>query len=140
MGQVAPVEEDFSERRALERMATTLRGKLFPGAVDCLITDYNAKGARLHFDERPIVGDHVVLVVWSSGVCFEAVPRWRAGDDVGVQFTNTCDFRGRTPAHLATIRAQWKKRRPHIRRRQMLKTSAMIQSRPGRGGGSGMIG
>jgi hypothetical protein len=134
MGQALP-EQDFSERRALERMATTLRGKVFPGALDCLITDYNAKGARLHFEERPVVGDRIVLVVWSSGLAFEATPRWRAGNDAGVQFTFSCDFRGRVPAHLAAIRAEWKKRRPHIRRKQMLRTSAMIQTRPGRSGG-----
>jgi hypothetical protein len=120
---------DFSERRALERLPTTLRGKVFPGALDCMITDYNARGARLHFDDRPAVGDHIVLVVWSSGVCFEARPRWRAGMEIGVQFTSTCDFRGRTPSHLASIREQWRKRRPHIGRRQMLKSSAMIQKR-----------
>jgi hypothetical protein len=133
MGQAAEI--DFSERRALERMPTTLRGKVFPGAVDCLITDYNAKGARLHFDERPAIGDRVVVVVWSSGLAFEATPRWRAGNDAGVQFTSSCDFRGRVPAHLASIRAQWKKRRPHIRRREMIKSSAMIQTRTGRNSG-----
>ena len=134
----AAVAENFAERRALERLPTTLRGKLFPGALDCLITDYNARGARLHFEERPTVGERVVLVVWSSGLAFEATPRWRAGLEIGVQFTSSCDFRGRTPAHLASIREQWKKRRPHIRRRQMLKTSAMIQKR--RSPGDGMIG
>ena len=131
----AAIDTDFSDRRALERLPTTLRGKVFPGALDCLITDYNARGARLHFEERPAVGDHIVLVVWSSGVAFEAVSRWRAGMDVGVQFTSTCDFRGRTPSHLAAIREQWRKRRPHIGRRQMLKTSAMIQKRRGQGDG-----
>ena len=128
----AVVATNFAERRALERLPTTLRGKVFPGALDCLITDYNAKGARLHFDERPALGDKIVLVVWSSGLAFEAVARWRAGMDIGVQFSSSCDFRGRTPAHLASIREQWKKRRPHIRRRQMLKTSAMIQKRRGK--------
>ena len=116
-------------------MATTLRGKVFPGAVDCLITDYNAKGARLHFEEHPEVGEHVILVVWSSGLAFEATPRWRTDLEVGVQFVASCDFRGRVPAHLAAIRAIWRKRRPHIGRRKMLKTSAMIQRRSGRGDG-----
>ncbi len=130
----AAIDTDLADRRALERLPTTLRGKVFPGALDCLITDYNARGARLHFEERPAVGDHIVVVVWSSGVACEGVPRWRAGMDIGVQFTSTNDFRGRTPAHLAGIREQWRKRRPHIGRRQMLKTSAMIQKRrPGDG-------
>jgi hypothetical protein len=125
----AAVAENLLERRALERLPTTLRGKVFPGAVDCLITDYNARGARLHFDERPAVGDHIVVVVWSSGLAFEAKPRWRQGLEVGVQFTASCDFRGRTPAHLASIREVWRKRRPHIRRREMLKSSAMIEKK-----------
>lgn len=125
----AAIANLHDERRALERMPTTLRGKAFPGALDCLITDYNAKGARLHFDERPAFGDKLVVVVWSSGLAFEAVVRWRSGDDIGVQFSSSCDFRGRTPAHLAAIREQWRKRKPRIRRRQMLKTSAMIQKK-----------
>jgi hypothetical protein len=128
----------FAERRALERLPTTLRGKIFPGAMDCLITDYNARGARLHFEEPPPAEDQVVLVIWSSGLAYEAAPRWRGGTDMGVLFTSSCDFRGRTPAHLSAIRDQWRKRKPHIRRGQMLKSSAMIQKR--RGPNSGWIG
>jgi hypothetical protein len=137
MGQPAE-DEDFRERRALERMPTTLRGKLFPGGIDCLITDYNAKGARLHFEERPAVGDRVVLVVWSSGLAFEAVTRWRTALEIGVQFSSSHDFRARTPARLAPIREIWRKRLPRIGRRKMMKTSAMIQRRRGRD--DGMIG
>ena len=79
MGEAAQIE-DFSDRRALERLATTLRGKLFPGELDCMITDYNARGARLHFEEPPPADENLVLVVWSSGVAFEATARWRSAD------------------------------------------------------------
>jgi hypothetical protein len=125
--------ENWHERRAIERLPTTLRGKVFPGAVDCIIADYSARGAKLHFEEAITTGDRIVVVVWSSGLAFEATVRWRGGTALGVQFTSSCDFRGRVPAHLAAIRAEWKKRRPHIGRRQMLKQSAMIQKR-GRNG------
>jgi hypothetical protein len=121
--------EDFLERRALERLPTTLRGKVFPGALDCIIADYNARGAKLQFDEPQTLPERIVLVVWSSGLAFEAQPRWRSASEVGVQFSSSCDFRGRVPARLSAIRALWRKRRPHIGRRQMLKTSAMIQKR-----------
>ena len=134
----AVVATNFAERRALERLPTTLRGKVFPGALDCLITDYNAKGARLHFEGPPPSDEAIVLVIWSSGLAYEATPRWRGGTDMGVLFSTSCDFRGRTPAHLAPIRDQWRKRKPHIRRGEMLKSSAMIQQR--RNPRDGMIG
>jgi hypothetical protein len=125
----AAVVTRFAERRALERLPTTLRGKVFPGALDCLITDYNAKGARLHFEGPPPSEDQIVLVIWSSGLAYEAQPRWRGEADMGVLFRSSCDFRGRTPAHLAAIRDEWRKRKPRIRRGEMMKSSAMIQKR-----------
>jgi hypothetical protein len=134
MGEAASTA-DYADRRALERLTTTLRGKVFPGGADCVIADYNARGAKLHFEERPALGDKIVVVVWSSGWAFEAAPRWRAGLEVGVQFISSCDFRGRVPAHLAAIRELWRKRRPHIGRREMIKSSAMIHKRRGRNDG-----
>jgi hypothetical protein len=116
------------ERRRLERVSTTLRAKVFPGALDCTIADFNERGARLRFAEQATIGDHLVMVVWSSGLAFEAVVRWRAGDNVGVEFLHKRDFRRPVPAELASIRAQWLKRRPRIRRRKLLAQAGIVQA------------
>jgi len=63
-------------------------------------------GAKLRFEGRPAVGDHLVVVVWSSGLAFEVTVRWRAGDEAGVEFLHKRDFRRPVPAELAVIRAQ----------------------------------
>ena len=128
MGQPAEAE-NFADRRALERLPTALRAKVFPGGADCVIKDYNERGARLRFAERPAMGDHLVLVVWSSGLAFEAVVRWRSEEHVGVQFLHKRDFRRPVPAELAAIRALWQKRRPHLSRRELKAQSQMIQKR-----------
>jgi hypothetical protein len=117
------------ERRRLERVSTALRAKVFPGGLDCTIADFNDRGARLRFAERPAIADHLVMVVWSSGLAFEAVVRWRGGDEVGVEFQHKRDFRRPVPAELASIRAQWLKRRPRIRRRKLLAQSGIVQAK-----------
>ena len=94
-----------SERRALPRQSTTLRGRAFPGGFECLVRDYNERGARLQFTgERPDT-DQFVLVMWATGLAFEGQARWRAGGEIGVQFLRSCDFRGRTPAFFWAARA-----------------------------------
>jgi hypothetical protein len=115
------------DRRAAERLATALRGKIFPGETDCTIADFSKLGARLRFDAPPDVGEHLVLVVWSSGLAFEAVTRWASRNEVGVQFLSSRDLRRPAPAHLAEIQAQWLKRRPRIARRQLIANAAIIE-------------
>jgi hypothetical protein len=128
------VSASLAERRALERLPTALRAKVFPGAVDCVIRDYNDRGAKLAFNERTALDDQVVVVIWSSGLAFEAAIRWRAGTEIGVQFQIGRDLRRPTPAHLAEIRAQWMNRRPRISRRKLIKCSAVIDNRAARRG------
>jgi hypothetical protein len=134
MSRVA-VSVKASDRRALERTPTALRAKVFPGAVDCVIRDYNERGARLEFHEPIVMGEHVVVVIWSSGLAFEAVTRWRSGPEVGVQFQVGRDLRRPTPAHFAAIRAAWLNRRPRLSRRKLSKIPALIADRPSRRGG-----
>jgi hypothetical protein len=130
MAQPAEDASTFRNRRRLERVSTTLRAKVFPGPLACVIADFNDRGARLRFDERPSVGDRLVVVVWSSGLAFEVVVRWRAGDEAGVEFLHKRDFRRPVPAELAAIRAQWLKRRPRIRRRKLMAEAGIVQGRP----------
>lgn len=117
------------DRRAAERLATSLRGKVFPGPIDCTIADFSKLGARLRFAEPPTVGDTLVVVVWSSGMAFEAVTRWRQDDEVGVQFVACRDLRRPAPPHFADIQSLWLKRRPRIARGELIARSAIIEKR-----------
>ncbi|HVN01701.1 MAG TPA: PilZ domain-containing protein [Caulobacteraceae bacterium] len=130
MGQsavrIAPSSRD---RRAAERIATSLRGKAFPGALDCVITDFSKKGARLRFDEPPPKGGSMIVVVWSSGFAFDAHVRWRRGLEVGVQFASSRDLRRPAPPHLAEAQALWMKRRPRVGRRALIASPVILQKK-----------
>jgi len=115
------------DRRAAPRTPTALRGKVFPGQLDCTIVDFSKLGARLRFSEPPEVGETLIVVVWSSGLAFEAVTRWRARSEVGVQFLSSRDLRRTAPPHLAQIQALWAERRPRIARRKLIAEAAIIE-------------
>ncbi|HWF77125.1 MAG TPA: PilZ domain-containing protein [Caulobacteraceae bacterium] len=117
------------DRRATARIPTSLRGKVFPGAVDCQITDFTKFGARLRFKAGLPDGDEVILVVWSSGVAFEATVRWRHEDEVGVSFASSRDLRRPAPPHLAEAQALWMKRRPRVGRRALIASPVILQDR-----------
>ena len=121
-------------RRSLERTPTTLRGKIFPGTVDCTVKDYNERGARLRFQDTPTVSDRMVVVLWSSGLAFEAMVRWRSRFELGVEFLHSRDLRRPVPAHLAPIRAEWQARRPRFGRRDLNALPTMISTRAARRG------
>ena len=115
-----------SERRAIPRKPTTLRGKAFPGGFDCVVKDYNERGARIQFVGPCADKDQFILVVWSTGLAFEGQVRWRAGEEVGLRFVKSCDFRGRTPAFFWAARAEWLRSRPRLSRRKLNVGSAMM--------------
>ncbi len=117
------------ERRAAERIATSLRGKVFPGQLDCVIADFSKMGARLKFDGAPPEAARMTMVVWSSGVAFDAQVRWRRGSEIGVQFFSNRDLRRPAPPHLAEIQALWIKRRPRVGRRQLIASPVILQKR-----------
>jgi hypothetical protein len=117
------------DRRAAERIATSLRGKVFPGGVDCNITDFTKLGARLRFDGRLPDGDRLIMVVWSSGVAFEAWVRWRRGDEIGLAFASSRDLRRPAPPHLAEAQALWLKRRPRVGARALKASPVILQDR-----------
>jgi len=117
------------DRRAAPRTPTALRGKVFPGQLDCTIVDFSKLGARLRFSEPPEVGETLIVVVWSSGLAFEAVTRWRRDDEVGVQFVACRDLRRPAPPHFADIQSLWLKRRPRIARGELIARSAIIEKR-----------
>jgi hypothetical protein len=117
------------DRRIADRIAVSLRGKVFPGQADCVIADFSKFGARLKFDAPPPAGDRLIMVVWSSGVAFDAQVRWRRGTELGVQFFSNRDLRRPAPAHLTEIQALWTKRRPRVGRRQLIASPVILQQR-----------
>ena len=117
------------DRRAAERVPTALRGKLFPGAVDCTIADFNRLGARLRLADPPAIGETLIVAVWSSGQAFEAVVRWRSADQVGVQFLSSRDLRRPAPAQFSEVQTLWLQRRPRIARRELIAKAAIIEKR-----------
>lgn len=117
------------DRRAAARIATSLRGKLFPGAIDCVITDFTKLGARLRFEGPLPDGDQLIMVVWSSGVAFEAAVRWRRADEIGVAFASSRDLRRPAPAHLAEAQTLWMKRRPRVGRRALIASPVILHDR-----------
>ena len=117
------------DRRAAERIPTSLRGKVFPGAIDCLVTDFTKLGARLRFEGRAPEADRVIMVVWSSGVAFDAAVRWRRGDEIGVQFAASRDLRRPAPPHLVEAQTLWQKRRPRVGRRALIASPVILQAR-----------
>jgi hypothetical protein len=128
MGQSAALLSP-RDRRAAERIPTSLRGKVFPGAVDCVVADFSKMGAKLRFEHGPPLGARFIMVVWSSGAAFDAVVRWRHGDEIGVQFASSRDLRRPAPPHLAEIQALWMKRRPRVGRRQLNASPVILKQK-----------
>lgn len=122
-----PALPQGADRRALPRLPTALRGKIFPGSADCIIKDYNERGARIQAPEGLPDDERLILVVWSTGLAFEGQIRWRSGGEVGLRFSRSSDFRGRVPALFWEARQEWLKSRPKLPRRALINQSAMIE-------------
>jgi hypothetical protein len=118
------------DRRIADRVSVSLRGKVFPGQLDCTVADFSKFGARLKFEQAPPTADRLTMVVWSSGVAFDAQVRWRRGAELGVQFCSNRDLRRPAPPHLVEIQALWMKRRPRVGRRQLIASPVILQQRP----------
>lgn len=116
------------DRRALPRQPTTLRGRAYPGGFECMIRDFNERGAKLEFIGAVPDSDSFILVVWSTGLAFEGQVRWRAGVEAGLRFLRSCDFRGRTPAFFWAARSEWLRSRPRLPRRALSVRSSMIDA------------
>jgi hypothetical protein len=129
MGQAAVRTMSARERRNAERISTSLRGKVFPGQRDCVIADFSKMGARLKFEGSAPEESRMTMVVWSSGVAFDAAVRWRRGLEIGVQFFSSRDLRRPAPPHLVEIQALWMKRRPRVGRRQLIASPVILQQR-----------
>jgi hypothetical protein len=108
--------EAGADRRRVKRIPTTLRGKVFPGEADCIVADMSEAGACLTFEDQAANQDRLLLVIWSTGLAFDAEVRWRQGQRVGLRFVARCDFHRRTPAAFHEARTLWRRSRPKLRK------------------------
>lgn len=80
----------MGERRRETRRKSFLRGRIFfnnrRSAVDCLVRDISAAGARLIFSDAVSVPDVVDVYIPQKEQTLRAHVQWRHGDEVGVEF------------------------------------------------------
>jgi PilZ domain len=81
----------MSERRRATRQKSFLRGCIYfndrRSAIDCLVRDLSAAGARLIFSDRVNIPDAVDLYIPQKEEMLRARVEWRHGEEVGVSFT-----------------------------------------------------
>jgi diguanylate cyclase (GGDEF)-like protein len=79
-----------TNRRMEPRRRVLKRGKILANGlesvVDCMLRDLSSKGARLRMNHLYTPPDRFDLLIVDSGDKQSVDVRWRAGDDIGVQF------------------------------------------------------
>jgi len=92
----------MSERRRATRQKSFLRGCVYfnnrRSAIDCLIRDISATGARLIFSSAVSIPDVVDLYIAQKEQTLVAHVHWRHGDEVGVAFGSAMQAPGAPPA------------------------------------------
>src|SRR5262245_3516940 len=80
----------MNERRTASRQKSFLRGCIqFNNrrtAIDCLVRDISASGARLIFSDSISIPDEVELYIPQKEQTLRAHVQWRRGEEVGVAF------------------------------------------------------
>ena len=80
----------MNERRTANRQKSFLRGSIqFNNrrtAIDCLVRDISASGARLIFSDSISIPDVVELYIPQKEQTLRAHVQWRRGEEVGVAF------------------------------------------------------
>jgi len=97
---------NVNERRRATRQKSFLRGCIYfnnrRSALDCLIRDISATGARLIFSDTVTIPDIVDLYIPQKERTLRAHVHWRHGDEVGVAFANAAQG-SHQPAHVAEL-------------------------------------
>jgi hypothetical protein len=97
----------MSERRRATRQKSFLRGCVYfnnrRSAIDCLIRDISATGARLIFSSTVSIPDVVDLYIAQKEQTLSAHVHWRHGDEVGVAFAVAGQAPGAAPAAEAAL-------------------------------------
>jgi len=83
----------MGERRRSTRQKSFLRGCIYfnkrRGAVDCLIRDISASGARVIFSDAVSVPDVVELYIPQKEQTLRAQVQWRHGEEIGLAFPDS---------------------------------------------------
>ena len=89
-----------SERRVATRQKSFLRGCVHFNnrrcAMDCLIRDISATGARLIFPDKVSLPAVIDLYIPHKEQTLKAEVHWRHGDEVGIAFPNAGARAGRS--------------------------------------------
>ena len=92
------------ERRQSPRQKSFLRGCIYfnnrRSALDCLIRDVSATGARLIFSEAVSIPDRINLYIAQKEQTLSAHVQWRRGEEVGVAFGAQASDDSRSDAEL----------------------------------------
>jgi uncharacterized protein YceH (UPF0502 family) len=95
----------MSERRRSTRQKSLLRGCIYfnkrRSAMDCLIRDISATGARLIFSETINVPDIVELYIPQKEETLCAHVQWHHGGEVGVAFAKGMQAPEKPPGELS---------------------------------------
>jgi hypothetical protein len=97
------------DRRQNSRTHVLQKGKLAFGvvdfAIDCLIHDISAGGARVRIQPGPVVPEGVILVHLRDRIAFEAGVVWRKDDGtLGLKFLARHDLEQATSPGLRALR------------------------------------
>ena len=80
----------FNERRVVERRRSFLGGTLRfnggYGALECVVRNFSAGGARLSFGEAMAAPPHFDLKIGQDGDWHPAAVIWRRGNEVGIAY------------------------------------------------------
>src|SRR5215510_12555037 len=102
------MSEREPERRNSTRQKSFLQGRILfnnrRSAIDCLIRDISAGGARLIFSQTASIPDAVELHIPQKDQTFRAHVQWRSGEEAGVSF-QTPQAQVQTPAPAQMRRA-----------------------------------
>jgi hypothetical protein len=111
---VAPIPIDSSaghkiaKRRPIRRKQKSLSGRLVYGAeflhVDCVIRDFNEKGARVWIAETDSVPDSVTLLEPSNLMAYDAKAMWRCGNLIGLSFNRAFSVDSEDAIRLSALR------------------------------------
>lgn len=82
----------FEERRSQTRQRVLKGGTLTfnrgYGALECVVRNLSARGARLAFGDTAAVPPRFVLKISADGPARPVHVRWRTMTDIGVEFTD----------------------------------------------------
>ena len=84
------MSEREPERRNSTRQKSFLQGRIYfnnrRSAIDCLIRDISAGGAKLIFSQTASIPDVVELFIPQKDQTLRAHVQWRSGEEAGVSF------------------------------------------------------